>query len=221
MPQRLRADRRPCVHHLRLALGVTVYLAAGAALAYPAVVTTDVNLRAGPDTQFPVARVLSARTPVEVLGCVSDYRWCDVQAGPWRGWVNAEFLWATYESSNVVVAERGPELGLPVLAFVIGAYWGAHYRDRDWYDRWRPWHDWHYRPRPPGWRPPAHPPGWRPPPPAHPPGWRPPPPRPPQARPPELRPPQGGASPRPPARPQPNPTPGGPPPRPRPGPGPQ
>jgi uncharacterized protein YraI len=181
------------VRCLRAAL---LALACPAALAYPAQVVGDLNLRAGPAPDFPVVRILPSGMRVEVVGCESDYQWCDVDAEGQRGWVSARYLEATYESRPVVVAQEGRAVGVPVVTFVIGAYWGSYYRDRYWYDRWHHWDHWYYRPRPPGYYPPPRP---RPPivvlPPPRPPVVMPPPPRPPGARPPPPQRPPGAVPP--------------------------
>ncbi|MBP9904550.1 MAG: SH3 domain-containing protein [Rhodoferax sp.] len=172
------------VRRCLLVAGAT--FAATHAAAYPAHTRAEVYLRAGPDTDFPIVHVLSPRTSLEVLGCQQDYQWCDVRTGVGRGWVSADYLVATYDNREVNVAQTGAAIGLPVLAFLVGAYWADHYFDRPWYGRHPHWNNWHYRPRPPGWRPPPRPPAWRPPPP-----------RPPVVAP-GVRPPHGGAAPRPP-----------------------
>jgi uncharacterized protein YraI len=183
----------------RLVCAAFITLAGPAALAYPAQVVGDLNLRAGPAADFPVVRVLPSGLRVEVVGCESDYQWCDVDAEGQRGWVYARYLEATFESRPVVVAQEGRAVGLPVVTFVVGTYWGSYYRDRYWYDRWHHWDHWYYRPRPPGYYPPRPPP--RPPivvlPPPRPPVVAPPPPRPPAGRPPQRPP---GAMPPPPAQ---------------------
>lgn len=83
----------------RLASAAAVALLAGA-LAAPgdaqaqsrAVVVTDLNLRAGPSTAYPVLAVLPEGLPVVVNGCVRDLSWCDIDVGWERGWVSARFL---------------------------------------------------------------------------------------------------------------------------------
>ena len=51
---------------------------AWAQLAYT---TQSVNVRAGPDSAFPLVTWLPARTRVSVVGCTVDERWCDVVSG--------------------------------------------------------------------------------------------------------------------------------------------
>jgi len=42
--------------------------------AYP---ITNVNLRAGPGTEYPIILTVPADAPVTILGCLPDYTWCD------------------------------------------------------------------------------------------------------------------------------------------------
>jgi len=182
---------------IRRLVTFSAVVAASQVAAYSALTNADVNLRAGPDRDFPAVMALREQTSVEVMGCQSDYQWCDVKVDALRGWVRADYLTATYENAEVNVAERGAAIGLPVLAFFMGAYWADHYKDRPWYGRHSHWTNWRYYPRPPSWRPPHRPPGWRPPPVHRPPAFRPPVPRPPIAGP-GVRPLPGGANPRPP-----------------------
>lgn len=158
-----------------------------AAFSHEAVTSGMVNMRAGPDRDFPIVTVLGVGARLQVQGCLSDYRWCDVIAGGARGWVHAGYITYPYQGRQVVVVDYGPSLALPIATFALGVYWADHYRRYPWYHQHRHWHSWHYRPHPP----PAH----RPPPPAHrPPAHRPPPPpahRPPPPPAPGQRPPSG------------------------------
>jgi uncharacterized protein YraI len=113
------------------------------------VTVANVNLRAGPDLQYPSIDLLAAGTPVDIQGCTEGYEWCDVIAGPDRGWVAAGYLQFLYESQPVIVQDYGPRIGLPIVAFAIGAYWDRYYRGRPFY-RQRDY--WYHRPfvhRPP------------------------------------------------------------------------
>ena len=135
------------------------------ALAQTAFTTQAVNVRAGPDRAFPLVTWLRPGTPVNVIGCTSGWRWCDVVAGGWRGWVYSRYLSGPIRSRA------------PVITFSVGSYWGAHYRGRPWYSSQPGWNNWGS----PGFRPP--------PPPPRPPAARPPALQPPVARPPMVRPP--------------------------------
>lgn len=183
-----------------MALVLTCPVVAAAADGY---VTADVNLRAGPDPEYPRIVTLRVGTPVSIQGCVDGYSWCDVVAAGYRGWVAADYVEFEYDNRRVYVPDYGARIGIPVISFVLGAYWDSHYRNRSWYHR-RDY--WARRPivihrppvhRPPHARPPAHRPQPKPKPPAHrppantkPPAHRPPVrPQPPTQRPPQQRPP--------------------------------
>ena len=165
------------------------------AFAVDGYVTGNVNLRAGPDSQYPVIQVVPVGAPVSVQGCTQGWEWCDVIAGPNRGWVAGTFIQYTYNNQPVIVTDYGAQIGIPIVSFVIGTYWGRYYTNRPFYrDRAR----WYSRPIP--IRPPPRPPR----PPVRPPGGRPPPggnrPQPPRPNPPGGNRPQppGGGRPQPP-----------------------
>ena len=194
-------------------LGVVAALLAGApATAYAqwAYTAKDVHLRAGPAVDYPVVAILPAGVQIVVEGCLSDYRWCDVVAGPNRGWVYAGNIVYPYQGADVPVLTYGAVIGLGIITFSVGNYWDSYYRGSPWYPQRQLWI---HRPRPGfgagGHHPPPHAPGAgpgnRPPPPHAPaarPGTRPPPPHAPGVRPGLPRPsPQGqgpGGSQRPP-----------------------
>ena len=81
-------------------------------------------------------------------------RWCDVVAGPNRGWVYAGNINYYYQNSYVPLLNYGTVIGIGVLAFIIDDYWGRHYRDRPWYPERHRWAD----PAPPLGRPRRPPP---------------------------------------------------------------
>ncbi|WP_454825963.1 SH3 domain-containing protein [Paraburkholderia xenovorans] len=132
-----------------------------------------VNVRAGPASDYPVVTQLPGGVPVSVMGCISTYQWCDVAAPNLRGWVYAGRLSYPYQGSNVPVMTYGTVIGLPIVTFSIGTYWGNYYRGRPWYGQQGRWA--HHPPppaprpgagRPPGGPPPGHgggrPPGGQP-----------------------------------------------------------
>ncbi|WP_266160075.1 SH3 domain-containing protein [Dyella silvatica] len=138
------------------------------AQAQESIVIGDVNLFAGPDTDYPNLGVLAAGTPIDVQGCTEDYEWCDVIVGGDRGWVAANYIQYIYQSQPVIVEQYGSRIGVPIVGFVIGTYWGNYYRNRPFFRQ----RDYWYR-RPIISRPPPRPqPGWGPRPPY--PGFRPP-----------------------------------------------
>jgi SH3 domain-containing protein len=137
-----------------------------AANAATAVTTSNVNLRQGPSTDYPVITTLPGNTAVEIEGCAQG--WCKVDYAGAAGWMSEDFLQGL---------SSPPAIVLPVPIIVPGRH--HHLRPPI------------YRPpvvRPPIVRPPHHrPPGIHPPRPM-PPGIHPP-------RPPHHRPPGGGRPP--------------------------
>jgi uncharacterized protein YraI len=155
---------------IAMAGGATV-LSATAANAAQAFATANVNLRAGPGTDYPVVTTLSAGQILTIYGCLSDGSWCDVATGGDRGWVSNNYL-SSASNSHVGLGA----LALPAVIFSY-TYWDNYYARRPWYNTW--WG--HGRPRPPHYHRPGYRPGM--------PGVRPPHQRPPHVRPPGVRPP--------------------------------
>lgn len=117
-----------------------------------------VNMLAGPDPQYPLIYTLDAGTPVDVQGCTEGWQWCDVIAGGSRGWIAGPYIEYLYNDQPVIVTDYGARIGIPIVTFAIGAYWGRYYVNRPFYrDRVR----WYGRPIPirpyPGPRPPIRP----------------------------------------------------------------
>ena len=186
-----------------------------AAAAQQARTTRSLNLHAGPGSGYPLVTRYGPGAPLTVQGCTNGYGWCDV-IGPdgARGWAYANGITYAYQDTYVPIIGYGAVIGVPILSFVIGDYWGRYYNGRPWYgNRGR----WEHLPPPrpgpgfrPGFRPPLpgapgfHPgPGFRPGPgihpgPGHGPGMRPMPgPHPGGIRPGGMQRPGGGHGPRP------------------------
>ena len=64
----------------RIAWLATIPLLALPALALAAdgYTTGNVNLRAGPDSGYPLIDTLPAGAPLSIQGCTSGWEWCDV-----------------------------------------------------------------------------------------------------------------------------------------------
>ncbi len=184
----------------RLARTITGLLAAtvlvASAAAQQAYTTRQVNLRAGPDRGYPQVAYVRAEQSVYVNGCIDDYRWCDITAGPNRGWAYSKFIEYPYQDRRVLIYDNGPTLALPIVSFILGSYWNDNYRNRPWYGQQDNWNDWRPGKRPPpvwgnGYRPPRPPVvGPRPPRPPYTGGPQIQPPRPPVVRPQPPRPPR-------------------------------
>ena len=109
--------------------------AAGAAEAAPGYATANVNLRAGPGTQYPIVAVLHAGDPVEINGCISSWTWCDVEWRGYRGWAAGSSLQVLYQQRRGPITLYGRYLGIPFLGFSIESYWNNHYRSRPFYNK--------------------------------------------------------------------------------------
>jgi len=97
-------------------------------------------LFAGPDAGYPVIAELYPGLAVELMGCLAGYRWCDVMLPDGqRGWIYGDSLSYPWMGSVLPIPQYGPTLGIPLITFVIGDYWGRHYRHQPWYGerRWR------------------------------------------------------------------------------------
>jgi hypothetical protein len=79
-------------------------------------VNTAVNMRAGPDNDAKVVRVLGAGTPVEIVNCKM---WCEVIAGSARGYVFQRFINRTGGSARAApVPDDAARTSLPEEAQV-------------------------------------------------------------------------------------------------------
>jgi uncharacterized protein YraI len=73
-----------------LALAAGAALIAGTGAASAAVVSNDLNLRAGPGTSYPVISTMPAGAQVAVRNCSGN--WCQVNFGGEVGWASASYL---------------------------------------------------------------------------------------------------------------------------------
>jgi uncharacterized protein YraI len=110
-------------------------LAAGAAAASPAVVSTDLNVRAGQGTQYPPIAVMPAGSVVDVTGCSNG--WCYVR--DYGGFASARYLnfgtaaYAAAPPARIYVAPRSRIYADPL--YRPGVSFGIEFGSRD---RYRP-----------------------------------------------------------------------------------
>ena len=147
-------------------IGAVVAFAAmgiAAAHAAPGYSTVNLNLRTGPDTEFPRVDVIPEGDPIEVLGCLRDESWCDIVWERNRGWVFSEYIAVDYRGEYVPLPDYGlSAFRIPVVRFAASDYWGRHYVGRPWYSDRQRWYRHTPRARQ-GWRAPPsgkRSPGW-------------------------------------------------------------
>jgi uncharacterized protein YraI len=128
--------------HLRiLAFAATAMLASSTwASAQEAFTTSDVNMRAGPGSRYPVVTTIPGDREVFIHGCLSNWDWCDVSWRRNRGWVFSDYLEAIYRSRRIGFDEYRTFIDIPFVSFSFG-YWDRHYRNRPWFDDWDRWDD--------------------------------------------------------------------------------
>lgn len=134
----------------------TAMLAAPAALAANAIVTTNLNVRAGPGTNYPVLGAIPNGAPIDVVGCTTGYNWCQVDYGGRLGWASANYIAfqqsSVRNSNNFGVAAAA--IGIPLIAAAI-----LSSNNHGWHRPPPPPPHWNNRPHRPGKPPHTHRPG--------------------------------------------------------------
>ena len=127
--------------------GLTLMGIAGAHAA-PGFSTANVNMRAGPDTEYPAVDVIPEGESVDIRGCLRDESWCDVIWAGNRGWVFSEYLAFEQRGGGYVsLPDVGPAaFAIPFVAFAAAEYWDRHYVSRPWYKDRARWYSYKYRP---------------------------------------------------------------------------
>ncbi len=114
---------------------------AGAQNAYTA---KPMNLRAGPDRDYPLVAQVDEGTPLEVHGCLDGWSWCDVSAEGGRGWMYGGGIYFDSNGGNVWLYSYGPQVGVPIITFSVDTYWGQYYQGRPWYGQRETWAHRHF-----------------------------------------------------------------------------
>jgi uncharacterized protein YraI len=135
-------------------LGALLLSAIGLASAQNAFTSRPMNVRAGPNRDYPLVAQLDEGAALDVHGCLSDWSWCDVSFDDTRGWIYAGGVSFVYQDERVPLYSYGPSLGLPIITFSLLGYWDHYYRGRPWYGQ---RDEWSHRDMPPHMRPPGRP----------------------------------------------------------------
>ncbi|MFL6603158.1 MAG: SH3 domain-containing protein [Steroidobacteraceae bacterium] len=124
---------------LRILSGVCLLSLSAATASQNAVTTDPVAVYAGPDDSYPMVAQLDADSPVQVMGCLDDWSWCDVAFADNRGWVYAPDIAYDYDGGYVPFYTYAPSFGVPVVQFTISSYWDRYYHGRPWYAQREEW----------------------------------------------------------------------------------
>jgi uncharacterized protein YraI len=142
--------------YLRLLVGAALLTLSAGAVAQNAVTSESASVRAGPDNSYPEVAQLDADSPIQVMGCLDDWSWCDVAFEGTRGWLYSPDITYAYQGGYVPLYSYAPALGISVVAFSVDSYWGSYYHDRPFYGQRDQWvHRTIRHQRPPG-PPPSH-----------------------------------------------------------------
>jgi uncharacterized protein YraI len=116
-----------------LGIAVTALALSHGAQASQAFVTSGASMVAGPGADYPTVAELSPGEPVQVIGCLEGYGWCDIAFQGYRGWFDGRLLAAPLNGLREPLLGFGGEIGVPVVGFTIEDYWGRFYRGQPFY----------------------------------------------------------------------------------------
>jgi hypothetical protein len=108
-----------------LAAGAALLGMSGAAFAAEAMATTDLNVRSGPGTGYPVIGVLGSGQSTTIRGCLQSGTWCAISQGGEEGWVSARYLSSMMGGRQVVLTERPADSEIAVIEQPSGGPEGA------------------------------------------------------------------------------------------------
>jgi uncharacterized protein YraI len=94
-----------------------VIAAPSMAMALQAVAVTDLNMREGPGSQYAVVGTIPSNGQVEILGCLEEGNWCQVNVQGNQAWAYSEYLAVTEGGQQVYVPQARTVFDIPVVAF--------------------------------------------------------------------------------------------------------
>jgi uncharacterized protein YraI len=123
-------------HLLFIAAFLGLLMLPGAAHASNGVSLKAIDLRAGPSGDYPKIYHVRSNVGINVLGCLSNRRWCEVTVGGAHGWTQGSTL-GVYDGRghrhSILGGGDWAYFGLPFITFNERDYWGRYYSDRDFY----------------------------------------------------------------------------------------
>jgi uncharacterized protein YraI len=91
---------------LLLLSAAALAISGGSALAdIMATAGTNLNVRAGPGSNYPVVGTLGAGQAIGINGCLNAGRWCRLSSG--EGWVSSRFLGSSIQGAPVIAYDSG------------------------------------------------------------------------------------------------------------------
>jgi uncharacterized protein YraI len=94
-----------------------VIAAPSMAMALNAVAVTDLNMREGPGSQYAIVGTIQNNGQVEIMGCLEQGNWCQVNWQGNQGWAYSEYLAVTEGGEQVYVPQARSVFDIPVVAF--------------------------------------------------------------------------------------------------------
>lgn len=92
---------------LMISTAGALLMLAGAAQAQTAVTaTTDLNVRAGPGSNYEVIGTIPSGGTATLNGCADNSKWCSVTVDGTEGWAYSDYLQGEFAGQQVVVTER-------------------------------------------------------------------------------------------------------------------
>lgn len=100
------------------------------AYASSAIVTSTINLRVGPGTQYGTIGAIPNGVGITVAGCTSGYGWCQVTYGGMTGWAASSYIaiqTGNGYTTNDNFGSTAAAVGIPLIAGIaIGSALAAN-----------------------------------------------------------------------------------------------
>ena len=121
---------------VRTSIVTLALLVSANAYASSAIVTSTINLRVGPGTQYGAIGAIPNGVGITVAGCTSGYGWCQVTYGGMTGWAASSYIaiqTGNGYTTNDNFGSTAAAVGIPLIAGIAigsalsansGPYWG-------------------------------------------------------------------------------------------------
>ncbi|SNR58877.1 DUF1236 domain-containing protein [Puniceibacterium sediminis] len=98
-----------------------ISIAASPALAgMSANATTELNFRSGPGSQYEIQGVIPADAEVDVVGCLDNGEWCEVNFDGQEGWAYSAYLTTPVENEPVVLYQAPKTVEIETVTYDEG-----------------------------------------------------------------------------------------------------